>query len=198
MVLVVLHANRCGWVGGYWPCANMHPSVRSVQRGHLCPGRAPARARSADEERRPPARGNLAATANRARCPAPAPPHAALIGPAPPADTRLRWSGVRTLAKRATLRPALLRASVLGTYHGRRLTSVRLICQLSRFSHWFQLSDQHVSGIESGETQNTRTQHSLVCAQPVDSQSQRLAHAPKVPPHERHRGTQCHGCRPPK
>ena len=197
MVLVVLHANRCGWVGraiGLALC-NMHPSVRSVQRGHLCPGRAPARARSADEERRPPARGN------REPGPLPRRPRAAwpwAHGPAPPADTRLRWSGVRTLAKRATLRPALLRASVLGTYHGRRLTSVRLTCQLSRFRLWFQLSDQQVSGIESGETQNTRTQHSLVCAQPVDSQSQRLAHAPKVPPHERHRGTQCHGCRPPK
>ena len=195
MVLVVLHANRCGWVGGYWPCANMHPSVRSVQRGHLCPGRAPARARSADEERRPPARGN------REPGPLPRAGPAAAMGawPRPTGGHPAIWSGVRTLAKRATLRPALLRASVLGTYHGRRLTSVRYnTCQLSRFSHWFQLSDQHVSGIESGETQNTRTQHSLVCAQPVDSQSQRLAHAPKVPPHERHRGTQCHGCRPPK
>ena len=183
------------WVGGgLLALCNMHPSVRSVQRGHLCPGRAPARARSADEERRPPARGNRepgplprAGPAPRGRADRWA------HGPAPPADTRLRWSGVRTLAKRATLRPALLRASVLGTYHGRRITSVRLRSALT-----FQLSDQHVSGIESGETQNTRTQHSLVCAQPVDSQSQRLAHAPKVPPHERHRGTQCHGCRPPK
>ena len=59
------------WVGGgLLALCNMHPSVRSVQRGHLCPGRAPARARSADEERRLPARGN--------REPAP-------LGPAAPA-----------------------------------------------------------------------------------------------------------------
>ena len=193
-----MHANRCGWVGGYWPCATCTPACAASSEAISAPAARPP----AQEVRMKNGGCRRAATANRPRS---APPrrragrgHDVGAWPRPTGGHPAIWSGVRTLAKRATLRPALLRASVLGTYHGRRLTSVRLTCQLSRFRLWFQLSDQQVSGIESGETQNTRTQHSLVCAQPVDSQSQRLAHAPKVPPHERHRGTQCHGCRPPK
>lgn len=154
--------------GGLLALRNMHPSVRS--EAILCPRpRAPATRRRS----------------GRSGAPRPGPG---------PADTRL--SAQRTLAKRATLRPALLRASVLGTYHGRAAHKSEV--------HGVRLTDngtaEHelVSGIESGETQYTRTQHSLVCAQLVDSQSQCLAHAPMVPPYERHRGTQCHGCRPPK
>jgi hypothetical protein len=188
------------WVGGgLLALCNMHPSVRSVQRGHLCPGRAPARARSADEERRPPARGNR----EPAPLPRRAPPRAdtSTMGgacrPAPPgADTRL--SGPRRADSRKESDTSARAAPRERARDLSRQAAHKCSVKVSSLTLTFQLSDQHVSGIESGETQNTRTQHSLVCAQPVDSQSQRLAHAPKVPPHERHRGTQCHGCRPPK
>jgi hypothetical protein len=194
MVLVVLHANRCGWVGGYWPCATCTPACAASSEAISAPAARPP----AQEVRMKNGGRRRAATANRARCPAGPAPHGAMeAGMAPRPHRRTPGYLVRRADSRKESDTSARAAPRERARDLSRQAAHKCSVKVSSLTY-FSAIRQHVSGIESGETQNTRTQHSLVCAQPVDSQSQRLAHAPKVPPHERHRGTQCHGCRPPK